>query len=128
MKRKYICCLHKVQNQNGFILPFLLFVTTLSLIAISHSISIYQNTVTISSYHEESLVRDSLFQMAGEQVKTDLPAIIWDQPTVQHNYYFPQGEVKVIMSRTEDNQVECLFKINPLKGKATTKQKKITIP
>lgn len=121
MKKKYSFWEHNKRHQQGFIFPFLLFLTALLLIAISYNIKNYQTIIEISRYHKENVILDSLYQMAGEELKSDLPTIEFENESAQLSYNYPSGEVIIDLNQMDNQVIGAQFFMETIAGKSSSK-------
>ncbi|MGJ9456961.1 hypothetical protein [Oceanobacillus sp. CF4.6] len=100
--------LSTTNNQHGFILPYVLFITTLALILITAHIQSYQRGMEITDRYLQQLKMETLFQMGRERIKSDI-----DEITVPGtlDYNFPYGEVRIEVQEIEQNNYELFFTI-----------------
>ncbi|MFC4022799.1 hypothetical protein ACFOUV_03100 [Oceanobacillus longus] len=100
--------LSTTNNQHGFILPYVLFITTLALILITAHIHSYQLGIEITDRYVQQLKMETLFQMGRERIKTDIDEIAVPGTL---NYNFPYGEVRIEVQEIEQNNYELFFTI-----------------
>ncbi|WP_077326963.1 hypothetical protein [Virgibacillus siamensis] len=83
-----------INDQRGFILPYVLFITALLIITITASIRLYHNELIITESQAEQVKVETLFQMAHSQFTDNLPNKNnpADNPVM---YHFPYGNVKI---------------------------------
>lgn len=121
MRKKYSFWEYNRKHQQGFIFPFLLFLTALLLIAISYHIKNYQTIIEISRYHEENVILDSLYQMAGEELKSDLPTVELENASAQLIYNYPSGKVIIDLNQMDNQIIGARFFMETSAGKSSTK-------
>ncbi|SFD53907.1 ComG operon protein 7 [Lentibacillus persicus] len=104
-------------NQQGFILPYVLFFIAFSLIIISSSVNLYQNETHITHNQTEQIKIESLFQMARIQAKETIRDRI--EPYDAISYSFPQGEVVVEYGKLNEHEYRLIFTIETDSGAIT---------
>jgi hypothetical protein len=98
--------LHSTTKEKGFILPSVLFLTTLVLLYFSSSLITYKHDIQITYNMVEQVKSQSLFQMAYVQYKNDYLS----QNIIEENvaYSFPIGNV-IVNTTTTDNIIQLEF-------------------
>ncbi|MFD1850620.1 competence type IV pilus minor pilin ComGG [Oceanobacillus bengalensis] len=99
-----------IRNEQGFILPYILFVVVIILMIVKTNIEIYQNELEITERQIEQIKAETLFQMARTMVIDELEK---DRniPSSGMSYDFPNGSVHVIINTKSDTELQLLFKI-----------------
>ncbi|WP_096270581.1 hypothetical protein [Paucisalibacillus globulus] len=102
---------HSIHHEKGFILPSVLFLTTIVLLYFSSSLLTYKHDVQLTFNLIEQVKSQTLFQMAYMQYKTDyLSQNIIEEDV---DYSFPTGEVKVKVIELGNNiQLEFIIQTN----------------
>ena len=85
--------LHSIRSEKGFILPSVLFLTTLVLLYFSSGLLAYKHDVQITYNMMEQVKGQSLFQLAYTQHKKDYLSHNRIEKNVE--YSFPIGNVKI---------------------------------
>gem|GEM_PF-1737572 len=96
-------------DQQGFVLPYVLFFIALALIIMTANIGLYQNEIRITENQTEQLKIETLLQMARTQFKED----VVDQPNSNHalTYAFPYGDVIVEYTQLSEKKYHLYFTI-----------------
>lgn len=95
-------------DENGFVLPYVLFVTTLILILVSANIQHYQRDAEMTKAHIQQLKMETLFQMGREKIKTEIGSLKLPETVT---YHFPDGNVRIEVSNMDINKFELYFTI-----------------
>src|SRR5699024_836597 len=82
------------RNQQGFILPFSLFIISILLLLFTIQITIFKNDIQITHNHQEQLKIETLIQMGREKFKRDIVSK-QQQATGTVTYKFPPGNVTI---------------------------------
>lgn len=102
-----------INNQNGFYLPLVLFITSLIFIMATSNIAIYQSDLEITKNQVEQIKIETLFQMARGKIKEDIaPDIENFKVNDKMTYYFPDGIVDILILGITDSNYELLYTIN----------------
>lgn len=125
MVKKFITRQH-LSNERGFVFPFLFFLVSLLLIALTYNIHTYQTSIAMSVYHQENIIYDSLYQMALEDLYRDLNELTWETPHEQLAYHYPSGEVIIKLNKA-NTYIESIFTIELTEGKDTKRFKMLTL-
>lgn len=99
-----------MNNQRGFVFPFVLFTITIILLSITVSISLYQYDIELSKKAVDQYNIESLFQMARKSLMDDEEFRLLNENT-QRNYKFPNGEVTVTISKVQKDYIHATFRI-----------------
>jgi hypothetical protein len=84
--------LHSIHSEKGFILPSVLFLTTLVLLYFSSGLMTYKHDAQLTSNLLEQIKSQTLFQMAYMQYKKEYLS----QNIIEEvEYSFPDGDVEV---------------------------------
>ncbi|MEN1970580.1 hypothetical protein WMZ97_21285 [Lentibacillus sp. N15] len=101
--------LYFTHNQQGFILPYVLFIMTIILLVISAMVSTYQNDIRISQHHQDQLNIETLIQMGREQFKQEIDKHTATTGSV--SYRFPPGKVNITYLQMGANEYHLLFQV-----------------
>src|SRR5690625_7920843 len=82
-----------MNNEAGFFLPYVLFITTLIFIIITANINTYQKEILISKMHSDQIQFETLFQMGHVTLKKE--AQILEENTRTLNDNCPTGAVHI---------------------------------
>lgn len=95
--------LHFQHNNAGFILPYVLLISTLIFIVLSASITTYQHDVQMMEYHIEQMRIETIIQMGYAQIKREL----LDNPDLdQASYTFPDGNIDITVRQMTNNKYQ----------------------
>lgn len=92
-----------ITNQNGFFLPYVLFIISLTLLIVSANIKIYHNEIYMMNQLTEQIKVESLIQMGHMKYKHEMMNNEKFPETIL--YTFPLGDVKVSYISHKDNLV-----------------------
>ncbi|RDW19194.1 hypothetical protein CWR48_09090 [Oceanobacillus arenosus] len=87
-------------NENGFILPYVLFITSLVFIIVTTNIMMYGNDLQLTENQIEQVKIETLFQMQREKFKQEMKEHGLPKPVT--TYLFPDGTVKITIIRSTD--------------------------
>lgn len=91
-------------NEDGFMLPYVLFIVTIILVVLTTSIHMYKQDTIMTYHHTEQLKIESLIQMGLMSLKTDHLHENIDQDKA--TYSFPDGTVHLsFLPSTEDDML-----------------------
>ncbi|MBP1950355.1 type II secretion system protein [Virgibacillus litoralis] len=95
-------------SNNGFILPYVLFVIAIALITITASINMYQNEIQITNNQTDQMRIETLLQMARTTFKEDI--LLGKEMNSNPVYYkFPYGNVQLDYIVLDDEKEYHLF-------------------
>lgn len=97
-----------INNQSGFFLPYVLFITSLVFIFITSNISIYQNELQITDRQVEQLKIETLFQMGRAKLKENIEMF---EAGNTATYLFQDGSVEILIEDWDDNKYKLFFTI-----------------
>jgi len=101
-----------MNNQQGFVLPLVLFTTAIVFVVLMSQITMYRSEINITKNHLEQVKIESLFQMGREKVKDELRmATTVEEIPGKVTYQLPLGSVIILISREKDNQYDLVFDI-----------------
>ncbi|WP_067730406.1 hypothetical protein [Oceanobacillus damuensis] len=100
--------LYFTTNQNGFFLPYAIMITAIVLLLITTSTQHYQRDIEITERHIQQLTMETLFQSGREKVKAEIPRL--ELPAMLQ-YDFPDGQVRVEVTKLEKDIYELIFTI-----------------
>ena len=98
-----------INSQDGFFLPYVLFIISLIFILTTSNIAIYRNDLQITAAQTEQIKIETLFQMGRTKFKANI-----DQYNAKNNtasYSFPDGNVQIIIHSINDNKYDLYFTI-----------------
>ncbi|GAA0443378.1 hypothetical protein GCM10008983_20740 [Lentibacillus halophilus] len=96
-----------IDNQKGFILPFVLFFIAIALISITASTQLYHDELSIAEDHDEQVKLETLLQMSRVQLKND---ITYDKDIPNPvRYPFPYGHAVVHYAKLQNEYRLFLF-------------------
>jgi len=98
-----------MNNEAGFFLPYVLFITTLIFIIITANMHIYQQEILISNMHSEQIQMETLFQMGYVAFKKEVRLL--EEDTGKREYDFPVGTVQINYREVSKNKYRLLFTI-----------------
>lgn len=104
-------------EQQGFFLPYVLFITTIIFIVLTASINIYKNDIQITKQLSEQTKIKTMLQMAKKQFKDD--TVTLDTSSTHVEYSFPDGTVRINYHPINKKDFDLTFFI---RTKADTKQ------
>lgn len=87
------------KSDQGFYLPYVLFVSVIALSFITTSIIKYNNELNISHQLMEQIEAETLIQMGRDKLIDEVA--YYGQSVGEVHYVFPNGEIKVIYEATE---------------------------
>lgn len=96
-----------ISKENGFFLPYVLFITSLIFILTTSNIAIYQNDLQITKNQIEQIRIETLFQMARSTFKANISD--YDEQNNIANYSFPDGKVEILIDSIEGEQYHLQF-------------------
>ncbi|PAV29073.1 hypothetical protein CIL05_13950 [Virgibacillus profundi] len=85
--------LFSISNEQGFFLPYVLFIISLVFIIITTNINSYRNDIHITESHMEQLKIETLFQMGRTSLLEELKKE--QTPIEKVTYIFPEGTVEI---------------------------------
>ncbi|WP_156290734.1 hypothetical protein [Oceanobacillus salinisoli] len=99
-----------ITEQKGFMLPYVLFITTMMLILILSSIQLYRNDIYLTEQYVEHVRVETIFQMGQMKFKQEilqrnLP------PPAQIQYEFPDGKVNIVVSQITEHYCSLLITV-----------------
>lgn len=97
-----------INNQSGFFLPYVLFITSLVFILITSNISIYQSELQITARQVEQLKIETLFQMGRAKLKENIEMF---EAGNKATYLFRDGSVEILIEDRKDNKYTLFFTI-----------------
>ncbi|WP_010530983.1 competence type IV pilus minor pilin ComGG [Lentibacillus jeotgali] len=101
-------------DQQGFVLPYVLFFIALALIILTANVYIYQDEIHITQNQTEQLKIETLIQMARMQFKEDISNEPKDDTTIV--YDFPYGDVAVKYTKLSEQVYHLYFTIQTDNG------------
>ncbi|WP_085991910.1 hypothetical protein [Oceanobacillus senegalensis] len=108
-----------ITRQQGFILPYVLFVSTIVIIIVTSMISVYRNEIELTNQYLEHIRVETLFQRGRTKLIEEMNTSSLITPS-ELTYRFNDGNVKIHVTEDEQ-QYRLLFTIttNQLKFKYT---------
>lgn len=98
-----------INNETGFFLPYVLFITALVFVIITASIRSYQHEVDMTHHHIEHLKAETIVQTAfATFIQNELPT---DQSKLHVDYAFPDGEVTLVYNFIDDFEYRLHFTV-----------------
>ncbi|RYG74689.1 hypothetical protein EU245_00435 [Lentibacillus lipolyticus] len=101
-------------NQEGFVLPYILFFIAISFIIITADVHLYRDEIHIAQNHTEQLKVETLLQMGRTRFKDELTSGM-DMPN-PIAYEFPYGEVKISYTEIQETMYNLHLTIRTDKG------------
>ncbi|WP_099158498.1 hypothetical protein [Virgibacillus ndiopensis] len=101
-----------IAKQNGFFLPYVLFLTAVVLIVLTTTINTYKSDLQITDNQLKQLKIETLFQMGRTKFKQNFFAIETDPDRNQVHYTFPDGNVSISYVHLIDKKYELTFTIH----------------
>lgn len=98
-----------MNNEAGFFLPYVLFITTIMFIILTANINTYQKEILVSEMHSEQIQFETLFQMGYVTFKKDIRLLEEDKGKLE--YDFPVGTVQIKFSEVSKDIYRLLFTI-----------------
>lgn len=98
------------KNEKGFVLPYVLFITSLLFIIITTSISIYEQDIKVTHYQVEQIKIETLYQSALAIFKEERE--LNHMPYYTTNYTFPDGKVTVTYTIIDELEYRLRFSIS----------------
>ncbi|WP_188453663.1 competence type IV pilus minor pilin ComGG [Virgibacillus oceani] len=97
-------------KQNGFFLPYVLFLTAIVLIVLTAAVNTYKSDIRITDNQLEQLKIETLLQISRAKLKQNFPQHEnSSQPVV---YTFPDGDVYIDIEQITSKKYELTFTIN----------------
>lgn len=94
-------------------LPYVLFIITISSIIILTNISTYHNEMKIIFNQIEQVKIESLINMARTTLKKEIKETL---ETPSHTYYeFPDGTVDIIITKIDEKTLKLIFTVQTIK-------------
>ncbi|RDW21930.1 hypothetical protein [Oceanobacillus chungangensis] len=90
--------LYFMNNEKGFFLPYVLFITAVAFIIVTTNITMYRNDLQLTENQIEQVKIETLFQMQREQFKQEIKK--YGIPNTDTIYHFPDGIVKITIIRS----------------------------
>lgn len=109
-----------ITDRNGFILPYVLFITALVIITVTASIQLYQNELKINEHQKEQLKIETLFQMGYGKFSEDI--LSKNKPVNPITYHFPYGNVEIKYKKINNEEYHLYFTMT------TNYQKIVSLP
>lgn len=109
-----------ITNENGFYLPYVMFVSMVTFLVITTSILIYQNKIETAHTMSEFIEIETLIQMTKANFLNDQVYKTEDSGEIMYQY--PNGEVELMFARIDENKFELnmiLHTLNDLKLEKT---------
>lgn len=100
-----------IHNQQGFILPYTLFVIAIMLFILTIQVTTYQNDIRISHNHQEQFKIKTLIQMGQEQFKQDI--VSKQKTTGSVAYQFPPGKVSINYKQLDPSTYKLDWVVSP---------------
>ena len=89
-----------MNNQSGFYLPYVLFITAIILFTVTTNVKLYQQNIKVTEQHLEQLRIETLTQMAHKKFMNEYPVVEENKFSVY--YVFPYGNVDLLYQRLDD--------------------------
>ncbi|MFD1038477.1 competence type IV pilus minor pilin ComGG [Virgibacillus byunsanensis] len=102
-----------ISNQEGFVLPYVLFFAALALFVVIASTDRYSNDVQITHNQIEQIRIETLVQMGRAKLLDELAHIPQDSPIT---YSFPDGVVEISIISIKDNQYNLHLNVTTSSG------------
>jgi major membrane immunogen (membrane-anchored lipoprotein) len=99
-----------INKQDGFFLPYVLFITAIVLLVVSLGTHAYKNDIYIVHNHFEQLKIETIVQMGREQFKREVSEHTAKKGHV--SYVFPQGSAEITYTRMDDTEYTLLFTVS----------------
>lgn len=103
--------LYFMNNQNGFFLPYVLFITSLVFILATSHIATYRSDLQITENQIEQLRIETLFQMGRTKFKNEVYKGKFDGSNNKVFYLFPDGSVEILIKAFDNEQFALFFTI-----------------
>ncbi|MBP1969745.1 hypothetical protein J2Z83_001852 [Virgibacillus natechei] len=103
-----------MNNNAGFFLPYVLFVTTIVFIFITATISMYTTNIKVTETHLEQVKIETLFQMAYSKFSEEYKDSELNYG--KKNYTFPYGSVEITAEPLDENILHLYFEVTTDKG------------
>lgn len=107
-----------MNNESGFVLPYVLFIITIVFIVITTSISMYKREVEMSDHFITQLKIETLIQMSHQKLKEDYSLLELDSTNAE--YIFIDGMVKLVYKRLDEELYRLQFYIETETGYSYT--------
>ena len=91
-----------INKEDGFFLPFVMFIISIIFIVITANIATYRNDIHITDNYLEQLKIETLFQMGHGALKEDLENS--DKIIDKKSYSFPEGNVEISLISSSDEK------------------------
>lgn len=101
-----------MNNEKGFFLPYVLFITTIVFLLLTMSIKKYHQEIDMTYHHMEQLRIETLFQMAREELKLQILKDPQSSGSVAYN--FPDGYVKVTYHELQTEHYKLLLSVQTI--------------
>lgn len=102
--------LYSINNEKGFILPYVLFMVFLLFILITSSIKTYQNDIYLTDHYLEHLRIETLFQRGKMKFSKEVLSSSNPFPPTT-NYEFNDGYVTIQVREVSDKVYEIVYNI-----------------
>lgn len=89
-----------LNDQSGFYLPYVLFITVIILLTVVTNVNLYQQNISMTGQHLDQLRIETLTQMAHEKFANEYPVI--ESKELRVYYSFPYGNVELLYHRLDD--------------------------
>ena|SRR5690625_5304571 len=116
-----------INNEYGFLLPFVLFIATILFLMISASIKMYDQEIELTYQNINQLKIETLFQMGYEKFIHETSTEDFDQQ-INVQYIFPDGNVSLEFQHLGDDQGQLHFQIVTVDDAFATMVKPIKLP
>jgi len=113
-------------NQQGFFLPYILFIISLVFIFVSANIKIYQNEIHMMEHLTEQIHIENLLQMSYLKYMDQMKDV--EEFPQKVFYTFPSGEVNVFLISHKKDTVSIRYNIKTNNNKSFSIKNTIKLP
>ncbi|WP_026569957.1 hypothetical protein [Sediminibacillus terrae] len=120
MKKRFVILKHEKFNHNGFIFPYIAFVSVVIITALISAVALVHNQQLETYQYYEQLKLDTLLQMGKEQLRTEQSVLDKDCPR-SRTYTYPYGTATIRCEQIEDGILKARFTLETNKGTIVNK-------
>lgn len=99
-----------MNNESGFLLPYVLFISIIIFVVIASTIQMYQNEIWLTYQNIDQLKVETLFQMGYEKFIDENTHKDLDEKKIVQ-YTFPDGDVSIEFTKKDEDEGQLLFQI-----------------
>ncbi|MBB6454261.1 hypothetical protein HNQ94_002736 [Salirhabdus euzebyi] len=114
MKGGYRCSIKKINNDNGFVFPFVYFLSTVLIFLLLSALNSLDNQRVLVDLREEQIKLETLFISSYFDFRRTLPSLHIKNGTSEINFTYEDGNVKILYTPISDELIKGQFIYNTL--------------